>query len=238
MIPIKDLIKKIRAGVHDWDRINYDDEDIVSTINAGLRFIRRTIAELQPEIIMSTTTGILKAGDDTIKLENRIMKVIELTAGDRILSVAKGTSSKKIFADFDKIFGSRKPSYSKYELKTFAEYPLEETNLHHIRHRNKIGKPEKFYRVGLQALKIYPKPRAETAWTLRTIDDIEDLTLEDSTPILNEFDDLIFEYAVTRLSLTEEFDMTLESQIMANIHQQIAQILSPPPAGSIVKGYW
>ena len=165
--------------VDDSDCINYDDSDILNAINAALRFIRRTIAEVQPELLISETTGILDAGKDTIHLENRPMKIIELTAGDKIISKAEGYSGKKIFANFDKVFGNSSNSYSKYELKTFAEYPLQETTFYHIKNRNLTGKPQMFYRAGFTSLKIFPKPRSETAWTPRTIDDIEDLKFED-----------------------------------------------------------
>lgn len=238
MIAVKDLTRKIRAAIHDTDKINYDDGEILNSINAALRFIRRTIAEIQPELLISETTGILEAGNDTIQLENRPMQIIELTAGDKIISQSEGYSGKKIFSNFDKIFGNTSKSYSKYELKTFAEFPLHETTLHHVKNRNKVGKPEMFYRAGFQTLKIFPKPRSQTAWTLRTIDDFTDLKFDDTTPVLNEFDDFIFEYCVMRLSLTEEFDMQQEAQIMANIHQQIVQTLQPPPAGIVVRGYW
>ena len=238
MTPVKDLIKRVRTLIHDNDCINYDDRDILHTLNAGLRFMRRTISEIQPELLMTTYTGILQAGEDTIELQHRPMKIIEMTAGDKIISSVENFAGKKIFSNFDKVFGNTTRSYSKYELKTFNEYPLEETTLHHIRNRNKIGQPEKFYRVGLQSLKIYPKPRAETAYTLRTIDDIDELRFHDVTPILNEFDDFLIEYATLRLSLEDEFDMTQETQLMANIQQQIAQVLSPPPSGTIVRGYW
>lgn len=238
MIGVKELIKKIRVAIHDTQNNNYEDGDILSTINAALRFIRRTIAEIQPELLISETTGILERGKDTIELEKIPMKIIELTAGDKILSKSEGYSGKKIFSNFDKIFGNVTKTNSRYELKSFLEYPLEETTMHHIHNRNEIGRPEKFYRAGLKTLKIYPKARSETAWTLRTIDDIENLKFEDTTPVLNEFDDFIFEYCVMRLSLTEEYDIQQEAQIMANIHQQIVQTLQPPPAGVVVRGYW
>ncbi|MBQ7630373.1 MAG: hypothetical protein IJS81_09220 [Selenomonadaceae bacterium] len=82
--PIKDIIRKIRIVIHDEDGINYDERDILNVINAGLRFIRRTIAEIQPELIMETSVGILQAGEDTIKLRHIPMKIIELTAGDKV----------------------------------------------------------------------------------------------------------------------------------------------------------
>lgn len=85
---------------------------------------------------------------------------------------------------------------------------------------------------------MYPPPKFETTVTIRFVEDISELRLEDTTPLLNEFDDFLIEYATYRLALTEEFDMTQEQQIIANIHQQIANILAPPPAGTVVHGYW
>ncbi len=92
--------------------------------------------------------------------------------------------------------------------------------------------------MGLQGIKIFPKPRNETAWTVRKIDDFEELHFEDTTPLLNEFDDFLLEFAAMRLNIGNEFDMTQEQQIMANIHAQISQILSPPPVAAHVRGYW
>ena len=60
MTPIKDV----------EDCINYDDRDVLNVINAGLRVIRRTIAEIQPELIMDTMAGILQAGEDLITLRH------------------------------------------------------------------------------------------------------------------------------------------------------------------------
>ena len=78
MTPIKDIIKKIRIAIHDEDAINYDERDILNVVNAGMRFIRRTIAEIQPELIMTTSAGMLQAGNDTIKLLHIPIKIIEL----------------------------------------------------------------------------------------------------------------------------------------------------------------
>lgn len=238
LTPIKDVIRKIRIAIHDEDCINYDDRDVLNVINVGLIFIRRTIAELQPELLMETTVGLLKPFEDTIILRNIPMKIIELTAGDKILSSTKNFASKKIRSNFDKVFGNSTGVYSQYETKIFDERPLEETTLHHIQNKSAVGKPRSFYRTGLRQLKLHPKPQKETAYTLRTIDDIEELKLHDEIPLMKEFEDFLVEFASMRLALSNEYDMTQEQQILANIHAQISQILIPPPAGAIVKGYW
>lgn len=81
MIPIKLAIKRIRGAIHDYQHINYSDEEILLVINAGVRFIRRTIADIQPEILMSEFKGILQCGEDLIQLKKRPLTIIEVTAG-------------------------------------------------------------------------------------------------------------------------------------------------------------
>lgn len=117
---------------------------------------------------------------------------------------------------------------------------LEETELAFvIRERSdREGVPEKFYLTGSQTINFYPTPREPTPYTIRTVDDIHELTWEDKSPLLTEFDDFLIEYATIRLSIGNEFDMTQESQLVANIVAQIQQILLPPPAGISTKGYW
>lgn len=249
MIPIRLAIHRIRHAIHDEQHVNYSDHEILDVINAGVRLIRRTIADIQPEILMSEATGILQEGEDTIKLKKRPLMIIEMTAGNKIISFVEGYSNRKIYHNREKIFGNQTKIYSKYELKSFAEHLLKETNLQHLKNyrnchchdghhifceRHPIG----FYRVGLQSVKVFPKPQSETAWTIRTIDDFEELHFEDSTPLINDFDDFLLEYAFMRLSIDNNYDMTQEQQIVANIHAQISQVLSPPPVSAQVRGYW
>lgn len=117
---------------------------------------------------------------------------------------------------------------------------LEETELAFvIRERSdREGVPEKFYLTGSQTINFYPTPREPTPYTIRTVDDIKELTWEDDSPLLTEFDDFLVEYATIRLGAGNEFDMTQESQLMANIAAQIQENLFPPPSGISTKGYW
>ena len=102
----------------------------------------------------------------------------------------------------------------------------------------RTGEPEEFYLTGTQTINFYPTPTEPTPYIIRTVDDIAELTWEDNSPLLTEFDDFLVEYATIRLSAGNEYDMTQESQLMANIATQIQQILIPPPVGIITKGYW
>lgn len=100
------------------------------------------------------------------------------------------------------------------------------------------GDPEEFFQTGTQTINFYPTPDKPTPYTVRTVDDIAELAWADSSPLNTEFDDFLVEYAAIRLSVGNEYDMTQESQLMANIAAQIQQILTPPPAGFVIEGYW
>ena len=117
---------------------------------------------------------------------------------------------------------------------------LEETELAFVIHERseREGVPEKFYLTGSQTINFYPTPTEPTPYVIRTVDDIKELTWEDDSPLLTEFDDFLVEYATIRLGAGNEFDMTQESQLMANIAAQIQENLFPPPAGISTKGYW
>lgn len=104
--------------------------------------------------------------------------------------------------------------------------------------KNKDGAPEEFYLTGTQTINFYPTPDEVTPYTIRTVDDIKELAWEDNSPLLTEFDDLLVEFAAIRLSIGNEYDMTQETQLLANIMAQIQQILTPPPAGFVMEGYW
>ena len=68
--------------------------------------------------------------------------------------------------------------------------------------------PKEFYLTGSRTINFYPAPTEETAYTIRTVDDIEELTWGDNSPLLTEFDDFLVEYAAIRLSVGNEYDMT------------------------------
>ena len=117
---------------------------------------------------------------------------------------------------------------------TASDKALEETELAFAIHKaDATGEPKEFYLTGTQTINFYPTPTEPTDYTIRTVDDIKELTWEDNSPLLTEFDDFLVEYAAIRLSVGNEYDMTQESQLMANIATQIQQVLIPPPVGII-----
>lgn len=120
------------------------------------------------------------------------------------------------------------------------EKPLYETEMAQAIHKTNTEPrpPEEFYLTGTQTINFYPTPDAATPYTVRTVDDVQELTWEDSSPLNTEFDDFVVEFATVRLSAGNEYDMTQENQLLANIAAQIQSLLTPPPVGFVMEGYW
>ena len=239
MLPIKTIIKTVRATIHDTDAITYDDSELMDVLNNGIRFIRRTIIEMQPEILSETIAGELSAGENTVYMEKRPATIVEITAGDKVKTSNTYRVSDKIYHNYNQIFHNRTPIYAEQITdNTYYEIPLHATNLRHVKNKNEEGLPRAFYRTGLHTIHFIPIPDKTTAYTIRYVPDLEELTIDDSSPLLTEFDDFLIEYAAIRLSIGNEYDVSQEQTIMGSIISQIQQMLFPPPPGVRVRGYW
>ena len=240
MLSVQTLARRIRQRLHDTDSITYDDTEILDCINNGVRFIRRTIADIRPALLMSETEGVMAAGTKSITLGKRPTKIINVTAGDQIIKTETLYTGKKIYHDFDKIWHNRHPIYNKHVIDTYSEKGLHQTEMaFKVPYRSETeGTPREFYLSGTQTINFFPIPNQETKYTIRTVDDIEELAWSGTSPLNTEFDDFLVEYAAIRLSVGNEFDMTQESQLLANVVAQIQRMLAPPPAGILTLGYW
>ena len=237
---VQTLARRIRTRLHDTDSIAYDDAEILDCINNGVRFIRRIIANLRPALLLSEVEGMLEAGTRSITLEKRPTKIINVTAGDRLIKSEEFFTGKKIYHDFDKIFRNHNPIYNRHEKNTYSERALHQTEMAFIvpRPSETEGTPREFFLTGSQTLNFFPIPNRPTKYTVRTVDDIEEIEWTGKSPLLTEYDDFLVEYAAIRLSVGNEYDMTQETQLMANIATQIQALLVPPPAGVLTKSYW
>ena len=239
VLSIQSILSTVRVAVHDTDAIEYDDKEIVSVINAGLRFIRRTIIELQPEILSETIVGELAAGENTVLMEKRPAAIVEITAGDNVKTSNSYRISDKIYHNYNPIYNNKTPIYAEEIVdKTYYENPLQAINLRHVNNKDEEGVPRAFYRTGLRAIHFVPIPNKTTGYTIRYVPDLDEVTLADNSPLLTEYDDFLIEYATIRLSIGNEYDVSQEQVIMGNIVSQIQNMLFPPPPGVRVRGYW
>lgn len=118
------------------------------------------------------------------------------------------------------------------------EKPLRETDIASaVREKYSNTGPEEFYFAG-DSIYLCPATIEDTIFTVRKIDGFTEVGLNDTSPFMDEFNDFLIDYATIRLSVGNEYDMTQEAQLMANIVAQIHEILMPPPAGIQIRGYW
>ena len=240
MLPIKTILKRIRATLHDSDAVTYDDEELIDVLNNGVRFIRRTIAEIQPEILMETEKGVLSPGQSSVTLKERPLKIVRITAGDEVISsTTEEGKSDLIYKNQNLIYNNQDLIYAEPIVTTnYREKTLHATNLRHIPDEDEEGTPREYYRTGLKTIHFWPVPMVETAYTVDAINDIEELTADDKSPLISDFDDFLMEYAALRLAIGNEYDESQETQVMMNIYNQIRDLLAPPPVGVVVDGYW
>lgn len=238
MLPVKTIVRRVRTIVHDKDKITYSDDEIVDVINAAVRFIRRTIADNRPEFISSVKAGTLDAGENLVELDDRPLIFVRVLAGSHIDTYKKYKTSAKIWNNHEKIFNNKRKIFSEVEETTYKQCLLTETNAAEIEYVPDVGSPEVYYRTGWTGLSFYPIPHETTGYTIEYVPDIKELTMDDDSPLLNEFDDLVIEYAQIRLSVGNEYDVSQDNQIMGSIYSQVIDMLHIPPTGTILDGYW
>ena len=241
MLSMQQLMARVRTAVNDRDAVTYDEEEILSTLNNGIRYIRRTIADLRPELLASDTiTGMLEAGEESVTLSRRPLAFLYVRAGDEVKSsVEVQENQEKIYHNTALIFQNHTRTCS---VKTIVKYRMRE--LPEVSTRDiggdmeESGTPVVFYRTGEKTIHLYPVPQQQTSYLICPIDDIEEIGEDGKSPLLTEFDDVLVEYAAMRLHVRNEYDVSADASIMSGIYTQIVRLLGEPPASVQVAGYW
>lgn len=116
---------------------------------------------------------------------------------------------------------------------------LEVINPRSIAKLNEKGKPRRFYLAGNNCIKVWPVCDRPYSYSLLAVGDMENLTLDDEIPLPNDFDDFVYEYAMIRMGMTNEFDATQETQVMQTISSQITKMLYSYMQPSVqMRSYW
>ena len=67
MLSVREIIKRVRVLVHDETGTGYSDESIINAINSAIRFIRRTVKQYKPSMLVAEPlVGNVLAGDNKI----------------------------------------------------------------------------------------------------------------------------------------------------------------------------
>ena len=101
------------------------------------------------------------------------------------------------------------------------------------------GKPDSYYMVGNNTIVLYPVPDCETDYSVIAVSDMEMVDEKGESPFNNDLNDFVFEYALIRASLGNEFDMSQETSVMGTIVSQVEFMLeNRVPKAVDVEGYW
>lgn len=109
-----------------------------------------------------------------------------------------------------------------------------------ILNMDKHGFPYAYFITGLKTINLYPIPDKPINYEILAVEDIKEMTLsdDDNGPFPNEFDDMLIEYALIRLSMENEFDMSQEMSVMSQIVAQLENILRERDTVYVISGYY
>ena len=73
---VEELIRRVRAAVHDEQETGYSDETLTGYINDGIRFLRRTVFAINPLLLTDVdVSGTLAPGESRIAAGARLSHV-------------------------------------------------------------------------------------------------------------------------------------------------------------------
>lgn len=108
-----------------------------------------------------------------------------------------------------------------------------------IDYTNVTGIPDCCYLLGFKTLKFFPVDSVDHQYEITYIPDMQFLTLTDSSPFSNDLDDLLFEYAVIRASISNSYDMSQENVVLNTMMAQAEQLIrSLNPMKVESESYW
>lgn len=85
MIPVKEIIGRIRGLSNDKQATGYDDEDILAAINDGVAFVGRMIKSIRPNLITEEKVGTLNRFESNIHLDEPVAGILDVQVnGHRI----------------------------------------------------------------------------------------------------------------------------------------------------------
>lgn len=216
MLRVSEIIKEIRNRTHDEQETGYTDETLISYINDGIRFIRRTIFSINPLLL----ADFLQQGELEISQRNIFLsKLVIDEIGDEQEQPVKIARICSVRVDGRE---------------------LEQVNPADIYDTKHTGKPEFYYLTGFSTVNLFPIPDIAYDYEIAAVEDISLLTSpDDISPLPTEMDDWLYEYATIRASDTNEYDISQESTIFGQIVAQIENMCYQlSPIGVTANDYW
>lgn len=176
-------------------------------------------------------SDILGYINDGVRLMRRIIMSIrpELLADDPVTgTLLAGESTIKLEKMISKVLEV-----------TAGDKRLEPLSANMVMDAQATGIPDSFYLQGWKTIRVYPIPEKDIDYSVTVVSDMTLLDYDGASPFPTEIDDFLIEYAVTRASISNEFDVSQESSIMGNIISQATDFLRNMAQDTVfVDGYW
>ena len=85
MMPVKEIVMRIRGLSNDKQATEYDNEDILAAINDGVAFVGRMIKTIRPNLISAEEIGTLNHHEPNIHLDEPVAGILTVQVnGHRI----------------------------------------------------------------------------------------------------------------------------------------------------------
>ena len=116
---------------------------------------------------------------------------------------------------------------------------LHAVNIHEIKDLTAVGEPEVYVVVAKSAIAVYPLPDKEMPYFVTTVSSFTEQGLEDDSFFGDDYDDSLIEFTAMRLSMLDEFDESVEAQLLAEIRSNVqSKLLRLTNSPHFIKSYY
>jgi hypothetical protein len=117
--------------------------------------------------------------------------------------------------------------------------PLHAETMHYLSDTEQEGTPRVFVPLKKDMFAIFPVPQANVKYSVVAVGASVDLVLEDVLPFQSDYSDCVIEYVAMRLSMIDEFDQSVEAQLLGEIRSHIRTKLNDyVPQDHVVRPYY
>lgn len=116
---------------------------------------------------------------------------------------------------------------------------LHAVNIHEIADLTAVGEPKFYVVVAKSTIAVYPIPDKAMPYFVTTVNGFKEQGLDDDSFFGDDYDDSLIEFTAMRLSMLDEFDESVEAQLLAeirsNVRNKLLRLTSSP---HFIKSYY
>ena len=86
---IADIINMVRLKINDKDSVEFTDDEMLSFVNDGIRFIREIYMDEMPDMLTEVGTAELNGGENSFELPRKLLKITDIRCNGKKMHYAK-----------------------------------------------------------------------------------------------------------------------------------------------------